>query len=117
MNIQHYNKKIFDWLERNVDRYDLTGRFARGTAAVDESVLLALMEALDKNVTVEARRQVEGQPVLKTTFRPADALRAAEHEMMKRAADAFDRLSPEEQAEIREKQSESWVRGEMGLDR
>lgn len=91
MIIQHYNKKIFDWLERNVDRYDLTGRFARGTAAVDESVLLALINALDKNVDNLA-------------------MAAVEH---------FNSLSQPEKDAIMKAQRESWTVGEavIGNDR
>lgn len=32
------------------------------------------------------------------------------------ATDAFNRLSPEEQAQHRREQAESWVRGEMGMN-
>lgn len=32
------------------------------------------------------------------------------------ANDVFNRLSPEEQAQHRKEQAESWVRGEMGMN-
>lgn len=37
--------------------------------------------------------------------------------LVKRAMEAFNKLPPEKQKELRQKQAESWARGEMGLDR
>lgn len=43
------NDTVFDWLERNVNRYpEMTGSFARGTRGVDEqTLLLQLMTRID----------------------------------------------------------------------